>query len=80
MAPLFVAASDLPAAPVVGLMAAGVLIALYGHAAKSRRTVIVGLGLLFLATALLVAGAYVAFEGDQDDPRPRQDFENDAPF
>ena len=68
---LIAAAGDLPAAPVVGLMALGVVMAIVGHAGKDRRVVIVGLGLLFLATLLLFVVGYFAYgAGDLDPRRP----------
>ena len=63
-------ASDLSATPVALLIGLGVLIAVAGHLAGSRRTVVVGLGVLFTATALLMLGAYMAFQDDPADPRP----------
>jgi hypothetical protein len=64
------AASEIPAAPVVIFMAFGVLLAMFGHAAKSRGTVATGLLILFVATGAMFLGAYAAFEGDERDPRP----------
>ena len=63
------AASDIPAAPVVIFMACGVLVAIFGHAAKSRTLVATGLLMLFVATGAMFVGAYAAFEGDERDPR-----------
>lgn len=63
----------MPAAPVLMLMALGVLIALAGHVVRSQRTVVLGLVTLFVATALMVLGAFVAFQADPGDPRPRTD-------
>jgi 4-hydroxybenzoate polyprenyltransferase len=72
MSPL--AASDVPAAPVLIVMAIGVVVAALGHASKSRALVVAGLMMLFLATAAMVVGAYVAYESDPNqDPRPRND-------
>jgi hypothetical protein len=65
------AASDVPAAPVVALMGIGVLVAIGGHITRSRRTAALGIAILFVATALMIIGAYVAFEDDSVDPRPR---------
>ena len=70
MSALVLAASDLPAAPVVALMGLGVIVGLFGHLAGSRRTVATGIAILFAATALMIAGAYVAFRDDESDPRP----------
>ena len=63
-------ASDLSATPVALLIGFGVLIGIVGHLAGSRRTVVVGIAILFIATALLMLGAYLAFEDDRGDPRP----------
>ncbi|MBA3328934.1 MAG: benzoate transporter [Solirubrobacterales bacterium] len=65
------AASDVPAAPVVALMGIGALIAIGGHIARSRRTAALGIAILFAATLLMMVGAYIAFEDDAADPRPR---------
>ncbi|HWI08694.1 MAG TPA: hypothetical protein VNT54_14420 [Solirubrobacteraceae bacterium] len=70
MAALPLGASDLSATPVALLIGLGVLIAVAGHLAGSRRTVVVGIVVLFVATALLLAGAYLAFQDDPVDPRP----------
>jgi hypothetical protein len=63
-------ASDLSATPVALLIGLGVLIGVVGHLAGSRRTVVVGIGVLFVATALLMVGGYLAFQDDPGDPRP----------
>jgi hypothetical protein len=67
------AADSVPAAPVLGLMAFGLVIAVVGHAGKSNRVVAIGLFLLFLATALMILGAFAAFQGDEVDPRKPDD-------
>ena len=66
---MLLAASDIPAAPVLIFMAIGVIIATVGHAAKSRGTVIAGLFMLFLATAAMLVGGFVAYQSDDPDPR-----------
>jgi hypothetical protein len=63
------ATETIPAAPVVIFMAAGVLIAMFGHAAKSRGTVATGLLMLFMATAAMFVGGYIAYQGEERDPR-----------
>lgn len=63
-------ASDLSATPVALLIGFGVLVAIVGHLAGSRRTVVVGIAILFVATALLMVGGYLAFQDDPSDPRP----------
>lgn len=63
------AASTLPAAPVVGAMTLGVVMMLVGHTVKDNRIVGVGVAVLFVATAALVILGYFAYTGDQVDPR-----------
>ena len=75
---LVLAMSDIPAAPVVGAMTLGVVIALVGHVAKSYRVVAVGLAILFVATALMVLVGYAAYNDDSTDPRPQEN--NQTPF
>lgn len=67
---LLLGASDLSATPVALLIGFGVLIGIVGHLAGSRRTVVVGIAVLFIATALLMVGGYLAFQDDPGDPRP----------
>jgi hypothetical protein len=63
-------ASDLSATPVALLIGFGVLVGIVGHLAGSRRTVVVGIAILFIATALLMLGGYLAYRDDPGDPRP----------
>ncbi len=56
---------------VLAIMALGVLVALAGHVARSRFVVAVGVGLIFLATAMMLVGAFLDYRGDGSDPRPR---------
>jgi hypothetical protein len=65
-----IGASDLSATPVALLIGFGVLVALVGHLAGSRRTVGVGIAILFVATTLLLVGGYIAYQDDAVDPRP----------
>ena len=67
------AATEIPAAPVVILMALGVIVAIVGHASRSRGMVIAGLMILLLATAGMMVGGYVAYQGDEPDPRETRD-------
>ena len=62
--------STVPAAPVLALMAFGVVLAIAGALVRSTTVQATGLAILFLATAAMVVGALVAFEGDERDPRP----------
>ena len=64
------AATEIPAAPVVIFMGLGVLVAIVGHASKSRTLIGTGLAMLFLATAAMFVGAYAAYQSDERDPRP----------
>ena len=64
---------DLPAAPVLILMLFGVLLAIAGHLYGSRTVVGMGIFVLFLATAAMVVGGFLAYEQDDTDPRPRND-------
>lgn len=70
MAAFIVGASDLSAAPVAALIASGAIIGIAGHLTGSRRTVVAGIAILFLATALLIVGAYLSYQGGGADPRP----------
>ena len=63
------AASEIPAAPVIALMGLGVLIALVGHATKIRGAVALGLAILFVATAGMIVGGFAAYQDDPGDPR-----------
>jgi hypothetical protein len=65
-----IGASDLSATPVALLIAFGVLVTLVGHLAGSRRTVGVGIAILFIATTLLIVGGYLAYQDNAVDPRP----------
>lgn len=65
-----IGASDLSATPVALLIGFGVLVGIVGHLAGSRRTVVVGIAILFIATALLLVGGYMAYQDDAADPRP----------
>ena len=64
-----VAATEIPVAPVVIFMACGVLVAMFGHAAKSPGTVVVGLLILFMATAAMFVGGFIAYQNEESDPR-----------
>jgi hypothetical protein len=65
-----IGASDLSATPVALLIGFGVVVGIVGHLAGSRRTVVVGIAILFIATALLLVGGYIAYQDDAVDPRP----------
>ena len=69
MGALILGASGPSATPVVALLGLGVLVAIVGHLAGSRRTVVVGIAILFVVTALLIVGAYLSFSDDAVDPR-----------
>ena len=70
MAASLLAASGPSATPVALLIGLGVLVGIAGHLAGSRKTVVVGLAILFIATALLIVGAYSSFSDNDVDPRP----------
>jgi hypothetical protein len=70
---VLLAAAEVPGATVVGAMTFGVVVALVGHVTRDRKVVAVGLAVLFLATAAMVALGYAAFDGGEVDPRDRQD-------
>jgi hypothetical protein len=68
------AASQLSAAPVIAVMGFGVLVAIAGHATRARWLVVTGLVILFVATAGMLVGGYVAFhDGSDPDSRPAAD-------
>jgi hypothetical protein len=69
VAALIFGASDPSATPVALLIGLGVVVGIAGHLAGSRRTVAVGLSILFVATALLIVGAYMSYRDDAADPR-----------
>ena len=60
---------DVPAAPVLILMLLGVVVAIGGHLYGSRAVVGMGIFVVFLATAAMVVGGFVAYQGDEPDPR-----------
>ena len=64
---------EVPAAPVLILMFIGVLMAIAGHLYGSKTVVGMGIFVLFLATAAMIAGGFLAYEQDDPDPRPRND-------
>jgi hypothetical protein len=67
---LVLAAQTVPAAPVLSLMLAGIVIAVAGHIGRNYRVVGVGLAVLFVATALMFVVGFAAYQGDEPDPRP----------
>jgi putative exporter of polyketide antibiotics len=67
---LVLAAQTVPAAPVLSLMLAGIVIAVAGHIGRNYRVVGVGLAVLFVATALMFLVGFAAYQGDEPDPRP----------
>jgi hypothetical protein len=71
-----VLAADIPAAPVLALMAFGVLITDRRPPLQVQVDDRHGLVILFLATAAMVVGGYLAFQaGDEDirdDNNPRE--------
>jgi hypothetical protein len=67
---LIIAASGLSAAPIAAMIGAGVVIGIFGHLAGSRKIVAGGIAVLFVATTLLLVGAYMSYSGGDEDPRP----------
>ena len=65
------AASDASAAPVAALIVLGVIVGIAGHMAGSRKIAASGIAIVFVASALLLIGAYGAYRDDSADPRPR---------
>jgi len=70
MPPLALGASAVPAGLVAALIALAALVAIGGHVAGSRRTVVTGIAILFAASALMIVGGYLAYRDDPADPRP----------
>ncbi|QEC50154.1 hypothetical protein FSW04_22970 [Baekduia soli] len=52
----------IPSTPVYALMTFGVVLAVMGHVFRDQRIVGIGIAILFLATALLLLGAYQAYD------------------
>lgn len=69
---LFVTAA-VSAAPVLALMAFGVVVAIFGHIGKNMRVVAVGVGSLFVATALMMILGFASYQDDSRDPRKCSD-------
>jgi hypothetical protein len=69
---LIAATETIPAAPIVVLMGIAVLLTIGGHLYGARSIVAAGLAILFLATAAMVVGGYIAYQGDETDPRPAE--------
>lgn len=69
---LLAATETIPAAPVLIFMGIGVLLAIGGHLYGSKSVVAAGLSILFLATAAMVVGGYLAYTGEESDPRPAE--------
>jgi hypothetical protein len=67
---MLLAAETIPAAPVVIFMACGVLVAIVGHAARSRTLVVGGITILFIATIVMFVSGYAAYQNEESDPRP----------
>jgi formate hydrogenlyase subunit 3/multisubunit Na+/H+ antiporter MnhD subunit len=63
-------AASLSSGVVAALIVLGVVVAIFGHLAGSRRTAATGIAILFAASLLMIAGAYLAYHADPSDPRP----------
>lgn len=70
MALLVLAASAPSSGLVAALIGLGAVVAIAGHLAGSRRTVVAGIAILFGASLLMIAGGYAAYRDDPRDPRP----------
>lgn len=64
------AATALPAGLVAALIALGALVAIGGHIARSRATVVTGIAILFAGSAMMIVGGYLAYRDNPNDPRP----------
>ena len=73
-------AAAFPPVPVIlAVMGFGVLVAIAGHITKFRGLVITGLLLVFLATAGMLIGGFVAYHDDSDtDPRKERVYQEPA--
>ena len=70
---MVLAATDtIPAAPVLAIMGLGVLLAIGGHLYGSKAIVATGLAILFIGTAAMMVGGYIAYNGEETDPRPAE--------
>jgi hypothetical protein len=67
-----IAATQLPIAPILAVMAFGVVVAIAGHIVRARWLVITGLVLLFAATAAMFAAYFVANNNDFEGHPPVQ--------
>lgn len=67
------AAFEISASLVLVLMVAGIAVAILGHLSGARGLVATGLAILFLATAAMVVGGFVAYQDDPADPRDQRD-------
>jgi hypothetical protein len=67
------AASTVPAAPIIAVMGFGVVVAIVGHASRLRWLVATGLAIVFLATAGMLLGGLIAYHQDSGDPRKESD-------
>jgi hypothetical protein len=52
----------LSATPIYALMAFGFVLAVMGHIFRDQRIVGIGIAILFIATALLILGAYQSYQ------------------
>lgn len=63
--------TTIPAAPVLALMAFGIIIAIGGQLYHARSVLATGIAILFLATAAMVVGGFLAYQNEEEDPRER---------
>ncbi|MTD46877.1 hypothetical protein GKE82_21940 [Conexibacter sp. W3-3-2] len=75
-----VVTAAISAAPVLGLMAFGVVLAIAGHMARNMRVAALGIGALFLATGLMMVLGFASYQDDKRDPRKCSDEPDYAQF
>ena len=49
------------------------MVTVLGHAAKMKNLIVIGLLMLFMATAAMVVGGYIAYNAEESDPREERD-------
>lgn len=76
---VFVTAA-ISAAPVLALMAFGVVVAIIGHAGKNMKVAALGIASLFLATGLMMLLGFASYQDDSSDPRKCSDEPDYAQF
>ena len=70
MPALVLAATALSSGTVAAVIGLGATVALVGHLAGSRRTVVTGIAILVAGSLLMIAAGHRAYRDDPRDPRP----------